>query len=253
MELSQEEEKKLRAVTGRVYSTETFGTVDGPGIRYVLFLQGCPLKCLYCHNVDSLDVNGGKKWTAGQVVDEIMRYNNFIRSGGVTFSGGEPFMQPEFLLAMIHLLQKKNIHTAIDTAGCVKLTEKMKEVINKTNLLLLDIKSINPEISKELSGQTSELAFKLLDYCESIKKPVWIRQVLVKGFTLEKRQLTQLAEKLRHYLCIELIELLPFHKLGEPKWGEVNRPYLLKDVPATTKEETEWAKEIFEKAGFQVQ
>lgn len=253
MEISFEDKKQLRAVTGRIYSKETFGTVDGPGIRYVLFLQGCPLRCLYCHNPDSVQVNGGEILTAGQGVDEILRYRPYIKSGGVTFSGGEPLMQPDFLLAMMKLLKQEGLHLAIDTAGCVKVNGKVKEVIDLADLLLLDIKALEPEVSKKLSGQSSSLAFDMLNYCEKIAKPVWIRHVLLKEYTLDETQLIKLAKRLAGYQCIQRIELLPFHKLGEPKWEETDRQYTLKDTPATTKKEAEWARDIFRKEGLKVQ
>lgn len=245
--------EKLRAVKGQIYSIETFGTVDGPGIRYVLFLQGCPLRCLYCHNPDSVTINAGKEWSAGEAVDDILRYKNFIKSGGVTFSGGEPLLQPEFLIAVSTLLKEEGLHIAIDTAGCMKVAGEVKEAVDTADLLLLDIKALEAEMAREISGKTSDQAFEMLDYCESIGKPVWVRQVLLKGYTLDKGQLTKLAQKLAKYSCIERVELLPFHKLGEPKWQDIDRPYTLYDTPATTKEEAEWAREIFRKEGIKVQ
>ena len=252
MAILPQEKEKLRGVKGRVYSVETFGTVDGPGIRYVLFLQGCSLHCLYCHNPDSVQVNGGEERTAGEVVDEIMRYKNFIESGGVTFSGGEPLMQPVFLLAVGRLLKEEGINIAIDTSGCVKVAGKVKEAIDLADMLLLDIKALDPAVAKKLSGQTSDQAFAMLDYCEGAGKTVWIRQVLVEGYTLDEGQLTQLAQRLAEYRCVERVELLPFHKLGELKWEEVDRPYTLGDTSATTKDELKWAQEIFKKAGLKV-
>lgn len=236
---------------GRIYSEETFGTVDGPGIRYVLFLQGCPLRCLYCHNPDSLSMNGGKEITTEEAVREILRYKPFIRSGGVTFSGGEPLVQAEFVLEATHLLHEQGIHVAIDTSGCMPISGSVREAIDEADMLLLDIKSIDSQASKELTGQTNERALDTLEYCEKTGKPVWIRHVLLRGYTLDDASLRKLAQKLKGYRCVQRVELLPFHKLGEPKWD--GREYKLKDVGTTTKKETEHAKQFFTEAGLTVQ
>lgn len=243
--------EELKNVTGFVHHTESFGAVDGPGIRYVFFLQGCSLRCLYCHNPDAIPPCGGARWTAEQVAREAVRYKNFIRDGGVTFSGGEPLMQPEFVRAATVLLHREGLHVAIDTAGAEPL-EKTQGAIDEADLLLLDIKAVDPDICKRLTGRDSTNAFKTLDYCESIGKPVWMRHVLVQGYTLDDAQLKLLAHKLKPYKCIERIELLPFHKLGEPKWENLGRPYMLLDTPATTMAEVEHAKEILRQNGCNI-
>lgn len=246
------EREQLQSVTGVVHATETFGTVDGPGIRFVLFLQGCPLRCLYCHNPDATTGAGGRVWTAGQAVDEALRYRQFIKSGGVTFSGGEPLMQPGFVEAACRLLREEGVHTAIDTAGCQDPDEVAK-AIDAADMLLLDIKAFSPSLAGRLTGQNNEMAIATLDYCEAARKPVWVRHVLVPGYTLDEAELDGLAEFLSEFHCIERVELLPFHKLGEPKWEEMRRTYKLREVPATTREQTEWAKSFFTRRGLKVQ
>lgn len=244
----------LSNVKGTVHHTETFGAVDGPGLRFVFFLQGCPLRCLYCHNPDAVPLSGGVEWTAGQAAREVLRYKSFIKSGGVTFSGGEPLLQAEFVRAVSALLHsgEERIHVAVDTAGCQPLAA-VREAIDEADLLLLDIKANDADVSLELTGMDNHASFATLDYCEQTGKPVWLRHVLLRGYTLDRVQLEALARRLRPYRCIERIELLPFHKLGEAKWENMGRPYLLGDTPATTRQELEEAKRIFTELGFTVQ
>ena len=253
MELNVQHDKQaISQITGQIHHTESFGAVDGPGIRYVFFLQGCSLHCLYCHNPDAIARQGGKPWTAGDVVQEALRYRKFIQSGGVTFSGGEPLLQAKFVWAASVLLRQEGIHVAVDTAGHVPLAHCQKAV-DEVDMLLLDIKAEDTERCKLLTGKGNENAFQLLDYCEAHQKPVWIRHVLLRGYTMDDQQLEKLAERLKRYRCIQRIELLPFHKLGEPKWAETGMAYQLADTPATTREEVTRAKAFFEARGFVVQ
>lgn len=238
-------------VVGYIHHTESFGAVDGPGIRFVIFLQGCNLRCLYCHNPDSVTGQGGKEMTAQAAVDLALRYRSFIKDGGVTFSGGEPLLQAAFVAAATRLLQEASLHVAIDTAGQVPLAKSQK-AIDAADLILLDIKAMDQAVSKRLTGQDNSATFATLDYCEKIRKPVWIRHVLVPGYTLDEVQLMAMAHRLKAYTCIEQIELLPFHKLGEPKWEEIGRAYELGDTPATTQKEAEAARKIFRAQGFKV-
>lgn len=244
--MTAQERMNCQSIQGRVHSHETMGTVDGPGIRYVVFLQGCPLRCLYCHNPDSISFQGGEVWTAGDLCEEILRYRNYIKSGGVTLSGGEPLAQKEFVIALIQLLHEEGIHVAVDTSGCFPVKE-VKEVLQLADLLLLDIKAVDPAMAKAISGQDNQNAFAILDYCESIEKPVWIRQVILKNYTLDEQQMEILAKKLSSYHCIEKIELLPFHKMGEHKWALLHRSYQLQDIPATSKKEIQAMRSILQK------
>ncbi|MBP3447899.1 MAG: pyruvate formate lyase-activating protein [Clostridia bacterium] len=230
---------------GYIHSVETFGAVDGPGLRYVVFFQGCPLRCLYCHNPDSWKMAEGEKKTDTELLSDILEYKSFIKRGGVTFSGGEPLAQPTFLLSLIRKCKKHGLHTAIDTAGSIPL-EISRSIISEADMLLLDIKTLDEALYPELTGQTIHNNLETLDFCEEIGKPVWIRHVLVPGYTLVEERMKKLAAYLKKYSCIQKVELLPFHKLGEYKWEQLGHPYKLLDVPVPTEEEMALAKKIFE-------
>lgn len=240
----------MRNIQGRVHSKESFGAVDGPGIRFVVFLQGCPLRCAYCHNRDAWEEGDSSQdvWSK-DLLAEILTYRNFIQRGGVTFSGGEPLLQSEFCLAMTQGLKEEGIHVAIDTSGIMPL-EKIRPVIDLCDLILLDIKAFDDSVCRDLTGASNKNALRLLDYAENIGRKVWIRHVLVPGYTLKKELLEDMARYLSAYSCIEKVELLPFHKMGEYKWD--SREYRLKDTPVPTGEEVEMAKKIFQKRGFVV-
>ncbi len=248
-------------IKGRVHSVETLGALDGPGLRYVLFLQGCPLRCKYCHNVDTRSCSSGTLVSAMDQVDEILRYRSYL-TGGLTISGGEPLMQPEFVRELICLCHEKaNLHCAIDTSGGVSLASS-RQAIEEADLLLLDIKGFSDKTAEELTGQSMENARETLAYCEKIKKPVWIRHVLVPGYTLfEGREdtpemiyenfarmnpaLVEGARWLSEFTCIQKIELLPYHRLGEFKWKNMNLPYPLGDTPEPAEESVRFAEKIF--------
>ena len=204
------------AITGYVHSHETFGTLDGPGVRYVLFLQGCNLRCAYCHNPDTW-APGGQKTAVGDAIADILRYKSFIQSGGVTFSGGEPLLQAEFVAALCDECRTAGLHTAIDTAGAIPLGH-CHAAIDATDLLLLDIKAMDPAMCKELTGEDNALAFKMLEYCEERRKEVWIRHVVVPGFTLDAAQIQALKDYVKQFSCVTKLTLLPFHKMGMYKW-----------------------------------
>ena len=251
--MTQEARNTLRQISGRIHHTESFGAVDGPGIRFVLFLAGCPLRCLYCHNPDAIPFGSGTAFTAGQIADEALRYIHFIKKGGVTFSGGEPLLQPEFVKATALLLKEKGLHLALDTSGGINpALPAVRAAIDSVDLLLLDIKAADDETAVALTGHSMANAFATLDYCEAVNKPVWIRHVLVAGYTLNPIGTEKLARLLAPYRCIERVELLPFHKLGEPKWEEMKMEYQLADTPATRKEEVQAAKTIFTAQGLPV-
>ena len=243
----------MKKTTGAVHKTESFGAVDGPGIRYVFFLQGCPLRCLYCHNPDAISGSGGTIWTAEQAADEVIRYKAYIKNGGVTFSGGEPLLQPEFIYAVTMLLKDEGVHTALDTSGSQDpQNPDVQKAIDASGLLLLDIKAWRKETAVALTGKDINNAIATLKYCEDIQKPVWIRHVLVPGYTIDDGQLSAMADFLSGFKCVKRVELLPFHKLGEPKWEQTGRKYLLGDTPAATKAEKNHAKSILESRGLNV-
>lgn len=239
----------MENVIGYVHQRETFGAVDGPGVRYVLFLQGCPLHCLYCHNPDSMPARGGTPTTVQEALQDILHYKNFIRSGGVTISGGEPMLQPDFTLALLEACRDEGIHTAVDTSGFAP--KKVQEKIADTaDLIMLDIKSIETDICKKITGHGNERALAMLDYCELSGKAVWIRHVVVPDLTLDTKALTALADHIRYYRCIECVELLPFHKMGEHKWPKGK--YTLGDTRTPTVQEMAQVKRIFTERGLKV-
>lgn len=207
----------MAEITGRIHSLESFGTLDGPGIRFVVFFQGCPLRCLYCHNPDSRDAGGGEEITVSELLRRIESCRSFLRTGGVTLSGGEPLRQRDFALELLRRCREHGFHTALDTAGSLP-PEQSAAVIDAADLLLLDIKAIDPELCLRLTGQDNRQTLATLDYCEATGKAVWIRHVLVPEWTLEESQLRKLAEFLKPYRCVRRIELLPFHRMGVFKW-----------------------------------
>ena len=237
------------SVTGRIHSIESFGTLDGPGIRYVLFLQGCPLRCLYCHNPDTLDPAGGKTMTTGDVLADILTYRPFIARGGVTLSGGEPLLQPAFACELLDGCREQRLHTALDTSGAVPLT-RSAPALDRADLILLDIKALDADLCATLTGASPDNTLATLDYCESTGKAVWIRHVLVSGHTLDAARLERLADHLLRYACIRKIELLPFHKMGEYKWESLGYAYRLKDTPPPTDAQLQMAREIFSRRGL---
>lgn len=234
----------LGDATGRIHSVETFGALDGPGIRYVLFLQGCPLRCAYCHNPDTWDVDGKTVKTAAQVVEDILRYSHFIAGGGVTLSGGEPLLQADFCREVIELCHQHGLHCAIDTSGALPLT-RCQTAVNAADLLLLDIKALDPQVCHALTGMDNRNALALLNYCELIGKMVWIRHVLVPGVTLLPDRLEALADFLAGYSCVTRVELLPFHKMGEYKWEAMHLKSPLASTKAPNEDEVAMAKKIF--------
>jgi pyruvate formate lyase activating enzyme len=231
---------------GRIHSVETLGALEGPGLRYVLFMQGCPFRCGYCHNPDTWDVHSGYDISVGEQLKDILRYRNYL-SGGVTISGGEPLMQPEFVAALLEKCRAEGIHSAIDTSGGVP-HEGVSEAIRAADLILLDIKAFSRQKAEALCRIDTDRTWGLLDYCQSIGKKVWIRHVLLPGVTLIERddagilfadralflqansELVEGIERLKKYSCVQKIELLPFHKMGEHKWKDLGLPYAFFDV-----------------------
>ncbi len=241
----------MSAQTLMLHSVETLGTVDGPGIRYVVFFAGCPLRCIYCHNPDTQNINDGQEMDIDELVRNICGYRNFIKTGGVTLSGGEPLMQPQAAATLLQKLRQEGIHTALDTAGSVEL-RLSAPVLDEADLVLLDIKALDDALCREMTEKGVQNTLRTLSYLNTAGKPVWLRHVLVPGYTLDTQRLTRLAEFLTQFTCIEKVELLPFHKLGEHKWKELGRPYLLYETREPTAEEVEQAKDIFIKQGFSV-
>lgn len=231
----------------KVHSIESFGTVDGPGIRFVLFLQGCHLKCKYCHNRDTWNMNGGSYISLDSIFEKIMRYKNYIYpNGGVTVTGGEPLLQPKFLIELFKKLKKEKIHTCIDTSGMVNLTDDIKTLLSLTDLVLLDIKHIDPIKCKELVGFSNELEIKFANYLSDNNIPMWIRQVLIPSLTDDKQDLLKLKNFIHSLKSVEKVEILPYHNLGEFKWHELGLKYDLENIPPATDKDVKRAKEILD-------
>lgn len=237
---------------GRIHSLESFGTLDGPGIRFVVFLQGCPLRCAFCHNPDTWEAARPcqYEWSAQQLMEETLRYRNFIKKGGVTCSGGEPLVQAGFVAEYFHLCHQYGLHTALDTSGAVfgnsasgTPSEAVRRALEETDLVLLDIKTADDSLHKDYTGMERSNNAAMLDYLQSIGKPVWIRHVLVPGITDKPERLKQLGEYLSAYSVIEKVEVLPYHSMAKFKYEELGIDYRLKDTPDMSMEEAEKARE----------
>ena len=238
---------------GRIHSIETCGTVDGPGIRYVIFTQGCPLRCLYCHNPDCRTPNKGKEVTVDELIADIQKYYSYMEfsGGGVTITGGEPLMQPEFVGEIFRRCQDLGIHTALDTSGYVKLATA-KPLLNYVDLVLLDIKSFASQIYHQVTSVSLEPTLNLARYLSVINKPVWIRFVLVPNLTDPPHNIRGLASFIADLNNVERVEILPFHKMGEYKWEQLGYEYLLKNTPPAPPELVEQARKIFQEYGIRV-
>lgn len=236
---------------GYIHSFETFGTKDGPGIRFVIFMQGCPLRCLYCHNPDTWEKSNAKiRQTAKETFSDFERIKNFVR-GGITVSGGEPMLQPEFVLELFKICKENNVHTAIDTSG-IFLNEKVKDVLKYTDLVLLDIKQINPNKYKELTSASLEPTLKFMQYLVSIDKAVWLRYVLVPGYTDSEEDLHEWAKYVSQFNNVERVDILAFHQMATHKWQQLGIEYKLKDVQPPNAEQIKHAESIFRSYGLKI-
>lgn len=236
-------EDKLLA---RVHSFESFGAVDGPGIRYIIFMQGCHLQCKYCQNRDTWNVSAGTLYSVSDLMKKILKYKNyFIASGGgVTVSGGEPLLQPKFLIELFKELKKENITIAVDTSGSAVLTDTIKEVISLADLFLLDIKCINDDICKNLTGVSNKRELEFAKYLSDNNKDIWIRQVLVPGITDHEDDLIKLREFLHSLKTVKKIDILPYHDLGKFKWTNLGLQYPLEGVRTANSDDVTRAKKI---------
>lgn len=230
----------------KVHSTETFGTVDGPGIRFVLFLQGCHLKCKYCHNRDTWDISGGEYKTLDEIFDKIIRYKNYIvpSGGGVTVTGGEPLIQVKFIIELFKKLKENGINTCIDTSGMFPITDDVKEVLKYTDLVLLDIKHIDDEKCKDLVGFSNKKELEFARYLSDNNIHMWIRQVLVPTLTDNEEDLKRLKEFISSLKTVDKVEILPYHSTGKYKWKELGLKYELENIREATNEDVKRAKEI---------
>lgn len=234
-------------MTGRIHSLESFGTVDGPGIRFVVFMQGCPMRCAFCHNPDTWDPQGPVQyeWTPEQLVEEVNRYRSFIKTGGVTCTGGEPLVQADFVTEFFRLCKAEGHHTTLDTSGAMPLTDKIKAVIDQTDLVLLDIKTLDDSSHKSYVGMDRANNQAFMDYLQEIGKPTWIRHVVVPGYTDDDDKLHALASYVAQYSVVERVEILPYHTMGKYKYEQLGIPYALDGVDALSPERKKNAIEIF--------
>ena len=237
-------------MNGFVHSTESFGTVDGPGVRFVVFLQGCPMRCQYCHNPDTWKMNAGSVRSAQSLIQEYERNAAFYSKGGITVTGGEALMQIDFLLELFDLAKKQGIHTCLDTSGVTyrpgesDYNRKLDRLMELTDLVMLDIKHIDPEGHKVLTGHDNAGILAFARYLEEKKIPVWIRHVVVPGITDDAGLLTRLGQFLGTLSNVKALDILPYHVLGVSKYRELGIPYPLEGVEPATKAQAEEARKI---------
>ncbi len=229
---------------GKIHSIESFGTVDGPGVRLVVFVQGCPMRCAYCHNPDTWEMRDGTLTEPSEIIDQFERNRSFYHDGGITVTGGEPLMQVDFLLELFTLAKEKDIHTCIDTSGIAYKTTsapewlaKLDKLMEVTDLVMLDIKHINPEKHKELTGQPNDGILAFAKYLDEKQVPMWIRHVIVPGLTDEDSYLFELGYFIGQFKNLKALDALPYHTMGKPKYEKLGLEYKLKDVPAMNQDE----------------
>ena len=230
-------------MNGKIHSIETFGTVDGPGMRFVVFVKGCPMRCQYCHNPDTWTQEGAKDMSVEEILAEYDRNKEFYHSGGITVTGGEPLVQIDFLIELFEAAKAKGIHTCLDTSGIMfrrnvpEILEKYDRLMKVTDLIMLDIKHIDPEEHKKLTSQPCDNIFDFLKYLDEKGKEIWIRHVLVPGITLNPEYLDRLGYFIGQFLHIKALDVLPYHSMGKAKYEKLGMDYVLKDVPDATKEQ----------------
>jgi len=235
-------------MVGNIDSIDTMGLVDGPGIRVVIFMQGCPLRCIFCHNPDTWDMNGKIQMTPKELTDEIRKYRPYIEiDGGVTFSGGEPLLQSKFLLETLKLCKKAGIHTCIDTAGNGYDKNLLDELLKYIDLILLDIKAINPTNYKRITNGKMDQFNYFLDKIQEHNKKIWIRQVIVPGINDNEEYILELKEFIKTIKNVERVELLPYSLIGTSKYKDLNLKYKLEGVPAMDKEKCDKLQKLIDK------
>ncbi len=238
--------------SGYIHSVVTGGTVDGPGMRFVIFTTGCPLRCLYCHNPDTRNMKDGRLMKAADLVEEASRYKDFMArtGGGVTVSGGEPLFQQDFVAEIFRLCKERGLHTALDTSGYLgKMTKQ--ELLDVTDLVLLDIKSFDPETYRRVTGMNLKTTLDFAERLAAMKKPMWVRCVIVPNLTDDLSALERLADYLAPLGNVEKVEVLPFHKMGERKWKELGLTYTLSATQPPPAELIQKIRAIFTARGLE--
>lgn len=237
---------------GYIHQLESFGSVDGPGVRFIIFFSGCPLRCKYCHNPDTWDMTKGKLYTADELLNEALSCKAYWGAkGGITVSGGEPLMQLDFLLELFTKAKEKGVNTCIDTAGGPFTKEgdwfeKFKKLMEVTDILLMDIKHIDEKEHIKLTGRTGKNIIEMFRYLDEIKKPIWIRHVLVPGITDNDEYLLRTRDFIRTLSNVQRVEILPYHGLGAMKYKDLGIDYVLKDTESPSAERVANAKKILE-------
>ena len=230
---------------GRIHSTESFGTVDGPGIRYVVFMQGCPMRCLYCHNPDTWSTHGGREIEAPEIISEYLKNKAFYSKGGITVTGGEPLMQAEFVSELFALAKEYGIHTALDTSGVTfseKNTELIDKVLDNSDLVMLDIKHIDTEKHKKLTGVKNENILAFAKHLEKRNIPLWVRHVVIEGYTDDEDDLKELGRYIGKLKNLKALDVLPYHTLGKSKYKELGIDYPLEGIESLSAESAAKAK-----------
>jgi pyruvate formate lyase activating enzyme len=242
--------KQQSETIGYISKLESFGLVDGPGVRFVVFLQGCPMRCRYCHNPETWSLTGGEAYTPRQLFDRVYRYRNYWKNnGGITVSGGEPLLQIDFLIEFFRLAHKKGIHTALDTSGGSfsqdpEYLKKFDELMKYTNLVILDLKEIRPEEHLKLTGRPNAPILAMARYLSEKKIPLWIRHVLVPGLTDDEQSLRDLDAFIQTLQTVERVEILPYHNFAIAKWKSLGIPYTLEDAETPSPEAVQHAEEL---------
>ena len=240
----------MSEIKGRIHSVESFGSADGPGVRYIVFLKGCNMRCQYCHNPDTWAKDGGELMTPEEVLKKALRYKTYwTEKGGITVSGGEALLQIDFVTELFRLAKEKGVNTCLDTSGNPFSLEepfksKFDELMKYTDLFMLDIKHMDDAAHRKLTGQTNQNILEMAAYLSDHGKAMWIRHVLVPGITTEEDELYRLRSFLDTLKTVERVEVLPYHTLGVFKWKELGIPYQLEGVDPPTKEQIDRAKEI---------
>ena len=234
---------------GHIHSTESFGAADGPGVRFIVFMQGCHMRCRYCHNPDTWKMDGGDEVTADEILKRALRFKPYwVKDGGITISGGEPLLQIDFVIELFKKAKELGINTCIDTAGNPFTKEepffsKFEELMKYTDLLLLDLKEINPTRHKDLTGFDNSNIIEMAKYLSEINKPVWIRHVLVPEHSDFDEDLDALGDFIDTLSNVDRVEILPYHTLGKFKWENLGIPYTLESISPPSAERIENAKQ----------
>lgn len=249
---------QCKDIIGHIHSLESFGSVDGPGVRFVVFLQGCNMRCKYCHNPETWH-KGGEDWTPQSLFERAWKYHNYwgndLKSGGITVSGGEPLLQLDFVTEFFKIAKDRGVHTAIDTAGQPfsedkAFLDKFDELLQYTDLVILDLKELDDAKHKALTGYSNKNILQMARYLSDKDIPLWIRHVLVPDLTDDADGLAATADFISSLKTVERVEVLPYHTLGLFKWDKLGLSYPLKDVRTPNDDEVEKAEEILRVSSY---